>query len=67
MSRTNFIAETDETGTVLWVWRFAPGDRIARPIDRPSVFKAELSHASVHGATPEAVADWFRAQHWQAI
>jgi hypothetical protein len=66
MSRTIFIAETDETGAVLWVWRFAPGDRSARPLERPSAFMPELSHASVHGATPEAVADWFRAQHRHA-
>ena len=61
MSQTKFIAETDERGAVLCVWRYAPGDRSARPLDGPSGYMRELSQASVHGASPTAVADWLKA------
>lgn len=66
MSRANFIAETDETGVVLWGWRFAPANRNARPLDSPSAFMSEASQASVHGTTPKSVAAWFKGHHQEA-
>ncbi len=66
MSGTRFIAATDQTGAVFWVWRFAINHRIARPLERLSLFMSELSHVSAHGATAEAVADWFGVQNGQA-
>lgn len=27
-----FVAETDEFGNVLWLWRLEAGDRTARPV-----------------------------------
>lgn len=66
MSQTIFIAETDESGEVLWVWKLAAGARSARPIDRRSSPMPELLQGSVHGANPEAVAEWLMAKRLDA-
>lgn len=62
MARTDFIAETDVSGSVVWVWRFGVRDRIARPIEDVERYLHELSGAKCHGAPPEAISEWFERQ-----
>ena len=62
MARTDFIAETDVSGAVVWVWRFETRDRIARPVDDVESFRDKLPGAGCHGAPPEAISEWFERQ-----
>lgn len=58
MARTDFIAETDVSGAVVWVWRFGAHDRVARPVEDAKRFLHELPGARCHGARPEAIGEW---------
>jgi hypothetical protein len=62
MGRTTFIAETDGSGHVAWVWRIAAGESFARPIKEPTRYIHELPKASFFGAQADAIAEWFRQQ-----
>lgn len=57
-----FIAETDARGEVVWVWRKASSERIARPIMDASACFHELSAAEFSGAAPKAISEWFLRQ-----
>ncbi len=62
MAGTDFIAETDVSGVVLWVWRIGPRERVARPVDEAHRHLHELATARLHGADAVAFADWFQRQ-----
>jgi len=62
MARTDFIAETDVSGAVVWVWRIGARDRVARPVEEAERHLHELSRAKCHGAPPEAISDRFERQ-----
>jgi len=59
MAISEFIAETDVSGAVVWVWRLGGRDRIARPVEEAEKFVHELAVAKLHGAKPEAFSEWF--------
>jgi|GEM_PF-2349830 len=53
------IAETDESGRVLWVWIKEKGASRVRPArDLPKERKL-LEGAKCHGAAPESLRRWF--------
>ncbi len=58
----DFIAETDGSGRVVWVWRLGRGDKIARPVSNPASCLQELETAAFSGADAGAISDWFRRQ-----
>jgi hypothetical protein len=58
----DLVAETDDAGRVVWIWRHGPNDRHARPIADPSKHVNELGQARCYGSTPEAISEWF-ARH----
>jgi hypothetical protein len=62
MGGTDFIAETDVSGAVVWVWRIGSRERIARPVREPDRFRHEIPQARCHGAPPEAISEWFERQ-----
>jgi len=62
VSKTRFIAETDISGDVVWVWRSGEGDRTARPVGDPGRCLVELDRAEFHGAPGEAISDWLLRQ-----
>ena len=62
VSKTRFIAETDTSGNILWVWRWGAQDRIARPIAEPSRHLPELDAAEFHGAPGGTIRDWLCRQ-----
>jgi len=53
-----FIAETDEAGNVLWLWRLQPGERMARPIRDLTTLDLELKTYVTDGASLDAVLAW---------
>ncbi len=53
-----FIAETDATGRVLWVWRQGADDRVARPVVDAVSCVRELETARFFGADAGAIWDW---------
>ena len=57
-----FIAETDGSGRVIWVWRKGANDKIARPVSDPAAAARELRTAQCSGAPVEAISDWFARQ-----
>lgn len=58
MTRLRFIAETGLDGSVEWVWRFGPKDRIAHPVCPSGQDPAELAEADFHGASEAAIREW---------
>ena len=58
----DFIAETDGSGRVVWVWRMGRGDKIARPVTDPTSCLIELETAVFSGADAGAISEWFRHQ-----
>ena len=58
----DFIAETDGSGRVAWVWRLGVGDRTARPVTNPASCLEERATAELSGAPSEAISDWYRRQ-----
>ncbi len=57
-----FIAETDEFGNVLWLWRLKPGDRMARPVRDLTSLDLELKTCVTEEAPLEAVLAFFDAR-----
>lgn len=51
------IAETGETGEVIWVWILPNGERIPRPFRRRDV-GLPVDRFGVTGAHREAIATW---------
>ena len=62
MARTLFIAETNESGHIDWVWRKGPQDAIPRPVISGQDYRPELPQAHTHGAPAEAILEWL-ARH----
>lgn len=58
--RIRFIAETDGSGNVVWLWRVGAGDRIAKPITDPVNHVGEIATADVYGAKVDVVETWLR-------
>lgn len=58
--RVRFIAETNGSGDVVWLWRVGAGDRVAKPIKDPGRHLGEISSAEVYGARIEVISDWLR-------
>lgn len=50
-----FIAETDEAGDVLWLWRLRAGGRMARPVRDLDAIDLELKTCVIDGAPLHAV------------
>jgi len=61
VTRTCFIAETDGTGAIAWVWRFTPEERVARPIANPEHVVEDAADADFFGAPREDILAWFEA------
>ena len=57
-----FIAETNERGDVIWVWRKSEGSGPARPIRHPSRHLTSVETAQVSGAPRAAIIQWL-SQH----
>jgi hypothetical protein len=57
-SKLHLIAETDEDGHVVCVWRRQPGERAAQPISASTAVRVEFKHAEFHGASREAILAW---------
>ncbi len=53
------FAETDASGRVVCVWRKTIRDIVARPIQDAGRFQNDLGSLPCHGASKEAIADWF--------
>ena len=53
------FAETDASGHVVCVWRKSGRDIVARPIQDPRRHRDDLANFQCHGASKEAIADWF--------
>lgn len=62
MARNVLIAETDETGAVAWVWRYAAFDRQPRPVAPGQSCGVDPHAADIHGAERGAVVSWLRAR-----
>lgn len=60
MARIRFIAETDEAGQVVWVWRFGPDDRVAKPVQPPCAHLVALGQADFFGAPEASMKDWLK-------
>ena len=62
MSKTLYVAETDENGTIACVWVAADGKRVVRPFDpRRHVFD-RAQRADFVGARPSAIGSWMAAR-----
>ncbi|ETX10565.1 hypothetical protein OCH239_21460 [Roseivivax halodurans JCM 10272] len=53
------IAETDDTGRVLWVWIMEPGARRPRPVQDFAAARQVLTRANCHGASVAYLEQWF--------
>jgi hypothetical protein len=53
-----FIAETDEFGNVLWLWRQKPCERMARPVKELLSLDLELKTSVTEGASLDAILAW---------
>lgn len=53
-----FIAELDDKGQILWVWRKPPGAQKCHHLTDFVGAKRELKTATCHGATCEAIVAW---------
>ncbi len=63
-NRSSYIAETDECGTVIWLWELKKGARMARPVSDLSQLDQRLQDATIAGAPLNSVRDWLdRARH----
>jgi hypothetical protein len=56
--KTQFIAETDETGKVIWLWRCNSDDRMPRPVNSLAGLRPELQKSKVEGSSVEAALNW---------
>lgn len=57
-NRSRYIAETDETGAVIWLWEIQAGGRKARPVRELTQLGQRLQTATIDGATLASVTDW---------
>ena len=60
--KTLYVAETDETGQVRFVWVAEPGRKSARPIRSPKRHIPLLPAAQFSGASAQAITGWLKAQ-----
>ena len=51
------VAETDESGNVIWVWYYSARKKVFRSARK--THGAELRDVAVFGAEPKKVYDWF--------
>lgn len=56
------IAETDEFGNVLWLWRQRPGERMARPVKELLSLDLELKTSVTEGASLDAILAWLTTE-----
>lgn len=49
------VAEQDDAGRVVAVWKRAKAERIARPMVRNDLDRTMLSEAVYHGASPQEI------------
>ena len=63
----HFVAETNERGSVVWVWRHDPFCRSAHPIRNPSrhLPDTQKRETSFSGAPPEAIIEWLQMRAGQ--
>lgn len=61
-----FVAETDEFGRVLWLWRLKPGERLARPVQDLMSIDLELRTCATEGAPLESVLTWLTQEKLKA-
>ena len=57
-NRSRYIAETDESGTVIWLWEILSGGHTAHPVHDLSQLDQRLQNATIDGATLASVTDW---------
>ncbi len=53
-----FIAETDQSGNVIWLWRLLPGNQKPRPVQDLDPIEIELKSSVIAGASLDAVLTW---------
>ncbi|WP_109468289.1 hypothetical protein [Albibacillus kandeliae] len=53
-----FVAETDETGRIEWVWLWRAGQRGPRMIRKAEDCSQMLDHAEFHGSSRDNIVDW---------
>jgi hypothetical protein len=57
---SRYVAETDESGKVVWLWQMQEGYRTARPVRNLSQLDQRLQDATIYGASLESVTDWLK-------
>lgn len=58
--QTRLIAETGDSGEVVWVWVSNGTDRVARPLTPRRAASLHVDEAQVSGANRDAVKRWLR-------
>lgn len=53
-----YVAETDESGKVAWLWTYEGRGRTARPVRRGTLTAERIDRDRVVGASFEAVSEW---------
>lgn len=61
MGKIHLIAENDDSGDVLWLWRWDGSNSRPRPLRAGALKPEALRNAVVHGASPTAVTKWLEA------
>lgn len=63
MGKMHLIAENNESGEVIWLWRWDGSNSRPRPLRAETLGKLPVANAVVHGASRAAVSKWLKAQH----
>ena len=61
MNKNMLVAEVDEEGRVIWVWRYDAGAASAKPMQHGKAVSAGLSSYETFGAPRQAIYDWIAA------
>lgn len=62
MTEFHLIAENDERGNVLWLWRWDGANSRPRPLAPEALGDLALKNARIHGASRAAVSEWLQHQ-----
>jgi len=54
------VAEQDDAGRVIAVWKRTQADKVARPMVRNDLDGNSLSEAAYHGASPQEIASFIQ-------
>ncbi|PZQ99135.1 MAG: hypothetical protein DI533_00005 [Cereibacter sphaeroides] len=61
MKKNMLVAEVDEEGRVIWVWRYDAGAVSAKPMQLGTAATAGLGSYETFGAPRQAIYDWIAA------